>query len=154
MSTEASQAEPEKAPERGRRWLWACVAVYAAGILVATSVPIPPGLPAPENSDKLVHLLMYAGLSALFSRALFAKPTVREQRRRVAALCILTTFICCCLFGAFDEWHQQFVGRNTSFADWVADAIGVMLGAVCMVWYLLRDRRAWRRNLHVRSKAD
>jgi VanZ family protein len=128
--------------------------VYAAGILVATSVPVPAGLPAPENSDKLVHSLMYAGLGALFLKALLHKPAAREQRRRVAALCILTTFACCSLFGAFDEWHQQFVGRTMAFTDWVADAVGALAGAVGMVWYLQRDRRDVRRTRHVGSEAD
>lgn len=154
MSRAPGQAEPEQARERGRGRSWAFVAVYATGILVATSVPVPPGLSAPQGSDKLAHLLMYAGLGALFLWALLEKPAAREQRRRVAALSILTTALACSLFGAADEWHQQFVGRTTSFADWVADAIGVMLGAVSMVWYLLRDRRALRRDWHVRSKAD
>lgn len=151
MSSPAGPTEP--ASQRSRR-LWGVVALYATGILVATSVPVPPGLPAPEDSDKLVHLLMYAGLAALVLRALGERLGLREQRRRVAALCFLKAFIGCCLFGAFDEWHQQFVGRTTAFADWVADALGAMLGAACMLWYLSRDRRKSGRNGHVRGKAD
>jgi len=143
----------EPAPRRSRR-LWGVVALYATGILVATSVPVPPGLPAPEGSDKVVHLLMYAGLAALVSRALGERLGLREQRRLVAALCFLRAFIGCCLFGAFDEWHQQFVGRTTSLADWLADALGAMLGAACMLWYLSKDRRKSGRNGHVTGKAD
>lgn len=33
------------------------------------------------------------------------------------------------LYGASDEWHQAFVsGRSPDWRDWVADAIGVLLG--------------------------
>jgi len=141
VNSEVTNPVPSTAPTRAWRLRWVIVVVYTTGIVVGTTVPIPPGLPAPEGSDKLAHLLMYAGLGALFLWAMCTKPARREHARRVAALCILMTFIFCSLFGALDEWHQQFVGRTTSFADWTADAVGVLLGAVGMAGYL---RRVWR----------
>ncbi|MEI6499622.1 MAG: VanZ family protein [Armatimonadota bacterium] len=136
-------------PARASRRAWVVVAVYAAGILIATSVPIPPGLPAPKDSDKLAHFIMYAGLGALFLRAWLLRPPSWEQRGRLAALSILVTVVCCCVFGAVDEWHQQFVGRGTSFADWVADVIGVVIGTLSMVAPLLRRRTEARSDAHV-----
>ena len=45
-------------------------------------------------------------------------------------------------YGASDEWHQSFVpGRSVDVADWIADAIGVVVGVLFYHW--LR-RRAWR----------
>jgi VanZ family protein len=37
----------------------------------------------------------------------------------------------CSLYGASDEWHQSFVpGRMVEVADWLADSIGGVIGAV------------------------
>jgi VanZ family protein len=34
----------------------------------------------------------------------------------------------CSLYGLSDEWHQSFVvGRESDFADWVADTSGAAL---------------------------
>jgi VanZ family protein len=35
------------------------------------------------------------------------------------------------VFGAVDEWHQSFIPRRSmSFADWIADSSGALVGAL------------------------
>jgi VanZ family protein len=100
-----------------RRWL--PPALWAALILVLTSVPAPPdvsgGIP---HVDKLVHLLLYAGEGWLVTRAL------RTRRPRLLAAALLGI----AAFAAFDEWHQRFLVRDPSILDWIADMIGAVIG--------------------------
>ena len=93
---------------------------WAAVILVLTSVPNPT-LPQVTNADKAGHLAMYGVLGWLTMRAALA----HAQWRRVA----LAALIGISLFGALDEWHQQFVpGRSQDRADWLADTVGAGFG--------------------------
>ncbi len=100
-----------------RRWL--PPALWAALILVLTSVPTPAdvsgGIP---HLDKVVHLLLYAGQGWLVTRAL----RTRRFLSLAAALLAIT------VFGAVDEWHQQFFSRDPSMVDWIADIIGASIG--------------------------
>ncbi|HJU68679.1 MAG TPA: VanZ family protein [Gemmatimonadaceae bacterium] len=101
----------------GRRWL--PPALWAALILVLTSIPSPPEAPGGiPHLDKVVHFVLYAGLGWLSSRAL--------RTRRPMTLSVL--FFSLLAFAAFDEWHQRFFARNPGMLDWIADAIGVSAG--------------------------
>ena len=94
---------PESAG-RPRRW-WP-PALWAAALLTATSWPNP-HVPEVRAGDKVVHALLYGGLAWLVARA--------EPRlvRRAAPLALLLAALAA--FGAFDEWHQQFIpGRSAS----------------------------------------
>jgi len=106
----------------GRRWI--LPVGWAALILAVTSIP---GSAVPdvgvESTDKLVDLLLCAALRALTMRALGASD-------RPARLVIVVT-VAVSIFGAVDEMHQLLVpGRSGDIADWLADAIGGMTGAV------------------------
>jgi VanZ family protein len=96
-------------------------ALWAALILVLTSIPAPPdvtgGIPLP-HLDKVVHFLLYAGQGWLVTRAL------RTRRPRSLLVALLGIAI----FGAFDEWHQHLLARNPSVADWIADVLGASMG--------------------------
>lgn len=125
----------------GRLGAWAPVVTWAALILIGTSLP-PSALPrGPENSDKLAHLALYAVLAALFLRALELVAAKREHRPTQFALSLLKTIIFCAVFGALDEWHQQFVQRTTSLADWIADVGGAVAGAFGLAAYLRSEAR-------------
>jgi VanZ family protein len=92
-----------------------------AGILVITSLPHPPAMPG--QSDKLVHGSAYALLGASVAWA-----AVPQSVKGVALLAILVS-----LFGAVDEWHQQFIpNRSMDPRDWLADTIGGSLGLTLM----------------------
>ena len=100
-----------------RRWL--PPALWAALILVLTSIPSPPDVGGSvTHLDKVVHLLLYAGLGWLVARAL--------RTRRPLAL--MGAFTAIALFGAVDEWHQEFFRRSPDVVDWVADMLGGSLG--------------------------
>jgi VanZ family protein len=100
-----------------RRWL--PPALWAALILVLTSVPAPPditgGIP---HLDKVIHFCLYAAQGWLVARAL------RTRRMLSLTLALLAVSA----FGAFDEWHQQFFVRDTDILDWIADTIGGAVG--------------------------
>ena len=99
-----------------RRWL--PPALWAALILVLTSIPALPGPAGIPHLDKVVHVLLYAGQGWLVTRAL--------RTRRFGALAL--AFVCIAVFGLLDEWHQQFVSRDPDLLDWFADMIGASLG--------------------------
>ena len=95
-----------------------------------TLIPLP-GQSAPD-ADKLVHLVLYAGLGALTVRA----AAVRVATNRTA----LGVLIAVSAFGAANEWNQRFVGRSASHADWVADTIGGAVGILAAKSLARRQR--------------
>jgi len=68
--------------------------------------------------DKIQHVLAYGGLATLFSLALLKRGIGRYS---VFFISIFTLLI----YGVFDEWHQQFIGRTCSLFDLLADMVGV-----------------------------
>ena len=99
---------------------WAPPLLWAALILVCTSVPLPassPGMGVP-GLDKVVHFSLYAVLGWLLSRANGTRSgTTLAWMLGIAA------------FGAVDEWHQHFIiGRSPDVADWLADGAGGIVG--------------------------
>ena len=104
---------------------WAPPLIWAVVILVATSIPQPP-LPDLPGIDKLGHLGMYAVLAMLIARAMVASS--HPLRLFVLVLGVAS------LFGAIDEWHQQFIpGRRTDPHDWLADTFGAGFGTMIAV---------------------
>lgn len=92
-------------------------------------------------SDKLIHGIAYAVLAFLLYLAL-------SQGWRVSpALSGAWAWILSVVYGVTDEYHQSFVpGREPSFGDLVADAVGAAaaLLAVALVTAIGR-RGAWHR---------
>ena len=116
MSADRPSGRPDAAG-RGRRW-WP-PALWATALLVGTSWPNP-NVPQVRSGDKVVHMLMYAGLGWLVARA--------EPRwvRRSASFVLVALALSA--LGALDEWHQQFIpGRAASADDWLADSAGAVL---------------------------
>jgi VanZ family protein len=53
---------------------------------------------------------------------------------------VLSALAATSLFGAADEWHQQFIpGRSQDVADWLADTLGAGIGVLTAA--ALRSRR-------------
>lgn len=117
--TEADEAaEARVGPVRA----WWPVAAWATAILVGTSIPSPGvvepgGLPV----DKIVHVVMYFGLAGTIVRALRLSGCSTHGVLLLSALAAAA-------FAGLDEWHQGWVGRNPELGDWLADAVGLMLG--------------------------
>ena len=108
------------------RWLPALL--WAGTIFFLSSrsqFPEPPGILA---WDKLQHCLAYGVGGYLIARA-----TGLRGRGTLLAIVLGS------LYGASDELHQWFVpGRSSEALDWVADTLGVAIGAFIHRTILLR----------------
>ena len=105
--------------------------VYWLALFVATHyprVPIPGEVP---HGDKLVHFAAFGLLAFLFWQFVAARRPL-GPRFVLAAAAILVPY------AALDEWLQQFVGRHTDPADFVANTAGVV--AVLAVLEVLRRK--------------
>ena len=120
---------------------WWPVAAWVGLIELLTTVSIPSAATeaAPEGSDKAVHVVLYAVLGALAHRAVAG----RERRGPPLAHVVLVV-AGLAIFGAFDEWHQQFFPeRSMELGDWIADVVG---GASGVFAYGLVASRVARRG--------
>ena len=84
-------------------------------------------VPLPVASiDKLYHLLEYAALGFLVTRAfLNSSPQIFRDSPWISAFLFAT------LYAASNEWHQSFVqGRSASVWDWIADCLGNLSGVL------------------------
>lgn len=89
--------------------------------------------PIPET-DKLVHLAAFGLLAFLFWR--FAESFNRDLSGRFVWVAFFTLGV----YAAADEYLQQFVNRQTSWLDGLANVAGIVL-----VLILLEVRRRLRR---------
>lgn len=131
MPSDSSPAAPPSAAAR-----WTPPAVWVAVILIGTSWPGVSLGPDELSLDKLAHFVAYAVLAALMLRA---TRTPAAGRTAVLVLC------CVSAFGFVDEVHQAFIpNRSMSFADWVADTLGAVVGvlAVRHIPFLIPRRSA------------
>ena len=83
-------------------------------------------VPMPSVSDKLIHLVCFAGLGFFwcwcFSREAWLNLSWRH---------ILYVMLIVAAYGILDEVHQYYVpGRFASALDWAADVAGGMLGGI------------------------
>jgi VanZ family protein len=83
-------------------------------LTVAMLWPLEAPPPAPEGSDKLVHIIALAAL---------AFPLARTGRYG-----LLPVFIGASAFGGAIELIQPSFNRRADVNDWIADIIGVILG--------------------------
>jgi VanZ family protein len=102
---------------------WLAVAIYAAFLFYLSSLHRP-SVPRFPFSDKVLHVLFYAGFGAVFAWAV--DPLTRGWSViRVILVAGLGAF----LYGVTDEIHQRFVrGRTPEALDLVFDALGGLLG--------------------------
>lgn len=108
--------------------------VYWLALFIGTHSPIDPNVALPGN-DKTMHFLAYLGLAFLFGLFLILKERCArsgenaEPRRFpfVGAAILLG------VYGAFDELTQPLVGRTTDHYDWLADAVGILVGLTLIV---------------------
>lgn len=96
-----------------------------------------PRMLGPEVDDKLAHVLAYALLGALWTRAWWF--TTRQSMNQVAA----TSIALSAGYGVIDEVHQSFVpGRTASVADVLADGVGAISGTLLLL-AIYAATRAW-----------
>ena len=105
-----------------RRAFVAALAVYWLALFIGTHAPSPSLEPAVPNQDKVLHVVAYAGLAFLLSG-------VNIGRGRHSTRWTTEVFVIVAFYGMLDELTQSFVpGRFAEVLDWVADAVGALLG--------------------------
>jgi len=131
-----------QAPREGRRWnarryIGQLAILYWIALFVSTHIPLPELPAAGAGSDKVAHVVAFGGLGLLtaFWLALGKRASIVHFLLLLAVLLV---------YGALDEWLQQFVGRETDFNDWIADSIGAAIGVTAiailqLVYPLSRD---------------
>ncbi len=105
--------------------------IYWIALFVATHLPAAhvPNM----GSDKVQHLIAFAGLGVLLNWAIGLRINRISTQVGIAWLIAVA-------YAAIDEWSQQFVvGRTPDVADALADACGAALGIV--MFQLLRTQR-------------
>ena len=114
---------------------WVPSLLYMALIFAISSLEQPP-LPTPQfewlTIDKLYHFIEYAILGGLLAWAFVkARPSVVPSQWVWGLAAVISI-----LYGVSDEWHQTFVpGRCATVADWVADALGSVVGVLGVYLY-------------------
>ena len=100
--------------------------VWVAMISLASSIPNLQIDKTVPQSDKFVHIVIFAVLAYLLYGAL------RDHLRDYVPVAqIAVVIIMCAAIGLLDEAHQLVVaGRTFSLWDWIADLIGCVCGAV------------------------
>jgi len=123
---------------------WLPVLVWAAGILVGTSLPRAPG-PEIEGGDKLAHLLAYGVLGLLLMRAYRSYEGLPCRRAAVM------TVVVGGLYAALDELHQApLPHRTASVSDFAADLAGLAIGAAAL-WLVVVARSAREARAHTQT---
>jgi VanZ family protein len=90
-------------------------------LTVAMLWPLEAPPPAPDGSDKVVHLIAFATLSF---------PLARTGR-----IGLTPVFVGASAFGGLIELIQPTFNRSADMTDWVADILGVVLGIICGLIY-------------------
>ena len=90
-------------------------------LTVAMLWPINQPPPAPDGTDKFVHLIAFAAL---------AFPLARTGR-----FGLIPVFMGASIFGGLIEIIQPTFGRSADMQDWIADIAGVALGILMALLY-------------------
>ena len=115
-------------------WIRIALPLYWIALFTATHyphVPVPGEIP---QSDKAIHLVAFGLLAFLFWCFLAARKRPLTGASVWIAAAVLIPY------ATIDELSQQFVGRYTDLADWVANVAGV-----AGVLAVLELHRRWRR---------
>lgn len=118
---------------------WLPVIALCAAIFVQSSFPPPDLGPSFPLKDKVMHMLAYGLLAALFCRAC----RVTWPGRLSPAQFVVISVLFASLYGVSDEFHQSFVAaRQADALDGVADVAGSILGALGYMWMVSRHGRS------------
>lgn len=117
-----------------------CLVVYWLVIFAGTHLPTT-AVPQVALSDKLCHVLAFAGLSFLLAWAL---PNHGKRLRHVSWAAGIA-----CVYGCIDELTQNFIpGRMCDIWDLAADGVGIVIGLCCyLVLRQLLLGLSWGRSL-------
>jgi len=120
------------------RTYWKSILIIS-GILYLSFAPPSTfkGVPTFENEDKLVHIIMYGGLTCvlIFDFRLYVRNNPMSSLAFIF-ICILTPII----LGGLVEILQPmyFAPRTADWFDWFSDITGVSLGWLAMKLIVLK----------------
>jgi VanZ family protein len=93
-------------------------------------------------SDKIAHFIIFGFLGFWLARALS-----HVKKRKTGKQYLLWSIFISSLFGVTDEIHQLLIpGRFCSFADWLADTLGVIVFVFIYEWYRNKKYRGGSRT--------
>ena len=105
-----------------RKYLDIPITLIVTLILTVTMLwPLEAPPPAPDGSDKVVHLIAFAALSFPLSRT--------------GRFGLIPVFVGASAFGGLIELIQPSFNRSADMNDWMADIIGVVIGILCGLMY-------------------
>lgn len=82
--------------------------------------------------DKIVHCFLYMPMVILFARH-FRGSSIEVVRNNFLFSAVIISLI----FAVTDEWHQYYVlYRHSDVFDWLADASGILAGALIYAFFL------------------
>ena len=117
-------------PKRTLRIITAVAAVlWAALIFFLSSIPGSGFPPHPDILNSIAHFFMYCALVILVTLAL-------NSPKRALWKTALIAIVICSLYGASDEFHQSFTGRNCDIFDWIIDTVAAIVGAGATIWFI------------------
>jgi len=96
----------------------------------------------PLNSDKTIHVVLYAGFGLLLSGTLETYGRRRARTMPTAAQAALLLAVVS-VYGYLDEFTQPWTGRRYDLADFAADVVGAVVGIA--IYQLLRALGLFRR---------
>ena len=95
--------------------------IIAIILTVAMLWPLEKPPPAPDGSDKIIHIIAFAALSFPLSRT--------------GRFGLVPVLFGASAFGGMIELIQPSFNRSADISDWIADIFGVVLGIVCGLLY-------------------
>ncbi len=130
-------------PEAERKiTAWVPAIAYTGLIFGVSSISgLSPAVPCFRLFDKVAHVVEFTGL-ALFLTIAF-RGSLAEGRRALTPFFVIAVGLA---VGVVDELYQVTVpGRTVEFLDWVADAVGVLIGTgigLLHGWLAARTRKS------------
>lgn len=111
------------------------------GAFVATHIPTRyvPGLIACFG-DFILHGIGFLGLSSLFILTVAAFGIKPVQRAPLVLLVMM-------VYGALDEYTQQFFGRSTELKDWLTDTTATVVSLIVWETILFLVQRTTRTKI-------
>lgn len=129
-----------------RHWYLRIFPAYWIFLALMTHLPRPRIPGAIPYQDKWLHLLAFGMLAFLGLRFRQSWKSPPSARLRWKAAVVLIAY------ASLDELTQQFVGRQTAWSDWIANAAGIV--TVLVITYYLERERAGTNGGGVESVPD
>ena len=103
--------------------------IVATVLTLAMIWPVEAAPPAPDWSDKLIHLIAFAALAFPFAHT--------------GRFGLISVLIGASVFGAIIELIQPTFNRSAELKDWIADTLGVLVGiGLALAYRHARQRRS------------